>query len=151
MKKLTILIAVIGFLFQVSCEDDQNTIDESILRNYLFQYTQIAEQENGHTVMNDTIAYSFINNDSIVGTRYKYLEVSDGITEFTGTETYVRLYVIKGNSILFDFTDINVLHPYDYLLALKWDVTSMTSSELKVDLYNNQTKAGNTVFKCIKK
>lgn len=90
MKRQIILISLVGFLSLISCDDEQNTIDKSILMNYLFQYTQLSELENGHTVMNDTIVYSFINDDSIVGTRYKYLEVSDGVTEFTGTETYVR-------------------------------------------------------------
>lgn len=151
MKRQIILISLVGFLSLISCDDEQNTIDKSILMNYLFQYTQLSELENGHTVMNDTIVYSFINDDSIVGTRYKYLEVSDGVTEFTGTETYVRLYLIKGNSIMFDYTDINVIYPSDYLLSLKWDVTSMDTKELKVNLYNNQTPAGNTVLKCINK
>lgn len=52
---------------------------------------------------------------------------------------------------MFDYTDINVIYPSDYLLSLKWDVTSMDTKELKVNLYNNQTPAGNTVLKCINK
>ena len=151
MKTKFVITTVIGMVLLLSCEKEESIIDKSILMGYYFQFTNITEQENGHQVMNDTIIYSFVNTDSIIATRHKYLELSNGSTEFIETETYTRLYLIKGNYISFDFTDSFILNPDDYLLGFKWEVSSMTKDELKIYLHSDYAPTGSTVLKCIKK
>ncbi|MHC1703979.1 MAG: hypothetical protein AB9846_08725 [Tenuifilaceae bacterium] len=151
MKILLSTISVLLIILLISCENEENIINKSILIDYSFQYSDIIEEENGHSVKNDTILYSFINEDSIVGIRYKYQEISNNTTELIGTETYIRLYQIKENFITFGFTDPNVIHLNDYLLGLKWEVTSLTKEELKIKLHSQYAPAGNAILKCIKK
>gem|GEM_PF-6538144 len=66
----------------ISCANHDNAINRTILREYNFQFSNLSELENRHSVLNDTIIYSFINADSITGNRYKYQELTVGSTVF---------------------------------------------------------------------
>lgn len=85
LKKLRINIVLgtvlLTLLIVLSCEDDPN-VDMKKLNDYIFICTDYYEYENGGPVSNDTLIYSFLSEDTILGIRKEYYRNDNGIDEY---------------------------------------------------------------------
>lgn len=148
MKYLILTLSILTF---VACEKDKESIDISIITNYIIM-DPFEESVIIGDLIQDTVFYHFKDDGKMTKIRFNYSLIDNKIA-LESKDTVKYIYYIDSNS-LFMKTDYEGIYPNFGIDNNEWVVLRLNSDTLIVDLYQNgekRVKVGHYGFSVLEK
>ena len=119
-------------IFLLSCENDKEDINMSLLHSYYFIDSQVNENKN-NIMNNDTVKLSFENNDTL---KVFYLHYGTGKV-LNKIDTGYKRYIVENNKVYFTwFLDKLQGVDYDHMTGT-WNIQVLNSDTLLINCFSD--------------